>query len=207
MSAKLDWSGAVDIASAFRDGRASAVEIVDVDTGTRVLGTGETGEIRARGPQIMRGYRNLPKETAEALRDGWLYTGDIGEFDADGYLYLVDRAKDMIIRGGENVYPREVEEYLYTHPSVLDVQVIGVPSEKYGEEVMAWIRFRPGVTATEEELIAFCRGQIATYKIPRYWKTVTEFPTTVTGKIQKFKMRERAIAELGLERAARQSTA
>ena len=182
-------------------------EIVDLETGTTVLPVGQSGEIRARGPQIMQGYRQLPDETATALRDGWLYTGDIGEFDTEGYLFIRDRKKDMVIVGGFNVYPREVEEYLYTHPAVLDVQVIGVPSEKYGEEVMAWLRLRPGATVADEDLVAFCRGQIATYKIPRYWKVVSEFPTTVTGKVQKFRMREIAVAELGLEHAARRTTA
>ena len=183
------------------------IKVVSPDTG-RIVPRGVPGELCTRGYSVMLGYWGNEDATRASIdAAGWMHTGDLATIDAAGYVNIVGRIKDMIIRGGENVYPREVEEYLYTHPAVLDVQVIGVPSEKYGEEVMAWIRFRPGVTATEEELIAFCRGQIATYKIPRYWKTVTEFPTTVTGKIQKFKMRERAIAELGLERAARQSTA
>jgi fatty-acyl-CoA synthase len=127
--------------------------------------------------------------------------------DEEGYLNIVGRIKDMIIRGGENIYPREVEEFLYAHPDVADVQVVGVPSEKYGEEVMAWVRLREGASATEDELAGYCRGRIATYKIPRYWKFVEEFPMTVTGKIQKFRMREVAIEELGLQRAAGLRTA
>ena len=127
--------------------------------------------------------------------------------DDDGYVNIVGRIKDMIIRGGENIYPREVEEFLYTHPAVVDAQVIGVPSEKYGEEVMAWVQVRPGRTVTDEDLIAFCNGRIATYKIPRYWKFVDDFPMTVTGKMQKFRMREMAIDELGLQRASAQETA
>src|SRR5437016_14666873 len=136
-----------------------------------------------------------------------MHTGDRATVDQDGYVNIAGRIKDMIIRGGENIYPREVEEYLYTHPAVLDVQVIGVPSEKYGEEVMAWVKQRPGMTVTAEELAAFCRGRIATFKIPSCWKFVDEFPTTVTGKVQKFKMRETAVAELGLQVAAAQRTA
>jgi fatty-acyl-CoA synthase len=136
-----------------------------------------------------------------------MHTGDLATADEDGYVNIVGRIKDMIIRGGENVYPREVEEYLYTHPAVLDVQVIGVPSEKYGEELMAWVKLRPGASLTGEELVAFCRGRIATFKIPCVWKFVDEFPTTVTGKVQKFKMRETAVAELGLQRAAEQKMA
>jgi fatty-acyl-CoA synthase len=127
--------------------------------------------------------------------------------DAAGYLNIVGRIKDMVIRGGENIYPREVEEFLYTHPDVSDVQVIGVPSERYGEEVMAWVRPRDGVTLTGEDLDAYCRGRIATFKIPRYWKFVTEFPMTVTGKVQKFRMREVAVEELGLQQAAGIKTA
>ena len=127
--------------------------------------------------------------------------------DEDGYLKIVGRIKDMIIRGGENIYPREIEEYLYTHPDVADVQVIGVPSERYGEEVMAWVKLREGATVSEDDLVAFCRGRISTFKIPRYWRFVSEFPMTVTGKIQKFRMRDTAIAELGLQEAATIQTA
>jgi fatty-acyl-CoA synthase len=136
-----------------------------------------------------------------------MHTGDLATMDESGYLNIVGRIKDMIIRGGENVYPREVEEFLYTHPSVSDVQVIGVPSEKYGEEVMAWVKLKPGSACAPAELEAFCKGRIAGYKIPRYWKLVDGFPMTVTGKIQKFKMREIAVEELGLARAASTKTA
>jgi fatty-acyl-CoA synthase len=136
-----------------------------------------------------------------------MHTGDLATMDDEGYLKIVGRIKDMIIRGGENVYPREVEEFLYTHPDVSDVQVIGVPSEKYGEEVMAWVKAKEGRIVTGEQLAEYCRGQIATYKIPRYWRLTDAFPMTVTGKIQKFRMREISVQELGLERAARTETA
>ena len=131
-----------------------------------------------------------------------MHTGDLAVMDEDGYVSIVGRIKDMIIRGGENIYPREVEEFLYTLPQIDLVEVIGIPSEQYGEEVMAWVRLREGTTATAEELIAACRGRIATYKIPRHWKFVDSFPMTVTGKTQKFRMREIAIGELGLKVAA-----
>jgi fatty-acyl-CoA synthase len=183
------------------------IKIVDPDSG-RLVSRGVPGELCTRGYSVMLGYWGNDEATRAAIDPaGWMHTGDLATVDDEGYVNIVGRIKDMIIRGGENVYPREVEEYLYTHPSVLDVQVIGVPSEKYGEEVMAWIRLRPGATVTDDALVAFCRGQIATYKIPRYWKVVTEFPTTVTGKVQKFRMREIAVAELGLEHAARRTTA
>jgi len=136
-----------------------------------------------------------------------MHTGDLATLDDEGYINIVGRIKDMIIRGGENIYPREIEEFLYTHADVSDVQVIGVPSERYGEEVMAWVKLREGASTSEEDLAGFCRGKIATYKIPRYWKFVDGFPMTVTGKIQKFKMRERAVDELGLEKAAAVVTA
>jgi fatty-acyl-CoA synthase len=185
------------------------VEIKVVDPATdHVVPRGETGELCSRGYIVMLGYWNNEAATREAIDAGrWMHTGDLATMDEDGYLNIVGRIKDMIIRGGENVYPREIEEYLYTHPDVADVQVIGVPSERYGEEVMAWVRRREGSTVTEEDLDAHCRGRIATFKIPRYWKFVDEFPMTVTGKIQKFRMRETAIEELGLQRAAGMRTA
>jgi fatty-acyl-CoA synthase len=136
-----------------------------------------------------------------------MHTGDLAAMDADGYVKIVGRIKDMIIRGGENVYPREVEEFLYTHPEIEDAQVIGVPSEKYGEEVMAWIKPRAGAALDAVKLAGFCQGRIATFKIPKYWKVVDAFPMTVTGKIQKFRMREMAIRELGLGEAAKIETA
>ena len=135
------------------------------------------------------------------------HTGDLGTMDKEGYINVVGRLKDMLIRGGENIYPREIEEFLYTHPAVSDVQVIGVPDAKYGEEVMAWVKLKSGKSATQEDLKHFCKGKIAHYKVPRYWKFVESFPTTVTGKIQKFIMREQAVKELGLETAAKVKTA
>src|SRR5262245_51451927 len=131
-----------------------------------------------------------------------MHTGDLARMDSDGYVNIVGRSKDMIIRGGENVYPREIEDFLHTHPKLQDVQVVGVPDEKYGEEIMAWIVLKQGEAATSDELRSYCNGQIAHYKVPRYWRFVDAFPMTVTGKAQKFKMRELAIAELGLEQAA-----
>ncbi len=185
------------------------VEIKIVDPGTgRVVPRGEPGEVCTRGYSVMLGYWNNPEATAAAIDPArWMHTGDLGSIDAEGYVKITGRIKDMIIRGGENVYPREIEEYLYTHPAVADVQVIGVPSERYGEEVMAWVQLREGAAVTAEELDAFCRGRIATYKIPRYWKFVDGFPMTVTGKIQKYRMREISIEELGLQRAAAIATA
>jgi fatty-acyl-CoA synthase len=157
---------------------------------------------------VMRGYWNDPERTADAI-DGarWMHTGDLATMDEQGYIRIVGRIKDMIIRGGENVYPREIEEFLYTHPEIADVQVIGVPDERYGEELMAWVVLRDGASLTQDALREFCRGKIAHYKIPRYVKFVDAFPMTVTGKVQKFKMREAAIEELGLGRAAAIATA
>jgi len=178
------------------------IKIIDPETG-RTQPRGEPGEFLARGHLVMRGYWNDPERTAEAIDEArWMHTGDLATMDDDGYVRVVGRIKDMIIRGGENVYPREIEEFLYTHPDVADVQVVGVPDERYGEELMAWIIPRDGATPSEDEIREFCRGQIAHFKIPRYVKLVDEFPMTVTGKVQKFKMREVAIAELGLEQAA-----
>ena len=147
----------------------------------------------------MSGYWNDPERTAEAIdRHGWMHTGDLATMDDEGYLNIVGRSKDMVIRGGENVYPREVEEFLHTHPDVLEAAVIGVPDERYGEELMAWIRVREGTDLSEDEVRAFCKGRIAHFKMPRYVRFVDEFPMTVTGKVQKYKMREQAIEELGL---------
>nr|UXE45386.1 3-[(3aS,4S,7aS)-7a-methyl-1,5-dioxo-octahydro-1H-inden-4-yl]propanoyl:CoA ligase [uncultured bacterium] len=183
------------------------ITIVDPATGA-VVPRGMPGELCTRGYSVMLGYWGNEEATREAIDPaGWMHTGDLATADADGYVNIVGRIKDMIIRGGENVYPREVEEFLYTHPAVLDVQVIGVPSQKYGEEVMAWVRLKPGAELTGDELGQFCRGRIATFKIPAYWKLVDQFPTTVTGKVQKFRMREMAVAELGLQAAATQRTA
>jgi fatty-acyl-CoA synthase len=182
-------------------------KIVDPATG-RTLPRGEPGELCTRGYPVMLGYWNDPNATRESIdRARWMHTGDLAAMREDGYVNIVGRIKDMIIRGGENIYPREIEEFLFTHPAVADVQVIGVPDEKYGEEICAWVRLKDGATATGEDLRIFCRGKIATYKIPRYVVVVDEFPMTVTGKIQKFRMREVSIRELGLERAASATTA
>ena len=169
---------------------------------------GEAGELCTRGYNVMLGYWNNPEATAEAIdADGWMHTRDLASMDLDGYIKIVGRLTDMIIRGGDNIYPREIEEFLYTHPDIEDAQVIGVPSKTYGEEVMAWIKPKAGATLSDEALTAFCRGQIATNKIPRYWKRVDAFPMTVTGKVQKFRMRELATAELGLADGAAKETA
>jgi fatty-acyl-CoA synthase len=173
-----------------------------------VLPPGEPGELMVRGHGVMRAYYNKPAETAEALTpDGWLHTGDLAVQTADSYYRITGRIKDMIIRGGENIYPREVEEFLYTHPHIADVQVVGLPDECFGEEVCAWIRLKPGAALTEEEVKRFCRGRIGHYKVPRYIAFVEEFPTTVTGKVQKFKLRELGIERFGLQKAARVETA
>jgi fatty-acyl-CoA synthase len=185
------------------------VEVKVVDPGTgRAVGIGGSGELCTRGYSVMLGYWNDPERTEEVIDGaGWMHTGDLATMDAEGYVNIIGRIKDMIIRGGENVYPREIEEFLYRHEDVVDVQVIGVPDERYGEEIMAWVKVREGSPVTEEGLRDFCRGQIAHFKVPRYVAFVDEFPMTVTGKIQKFKMREQAIAMLGLEGAASITTA
>jgi fatty-acyl-CoA synthase len=172
------------------------VKIVDPDTGETVP-RGAPGEHCTRGYNVMLGYWDDERATREAIdADGWMHTGDVATMDDEGYVAIVGRIKDMLIRGGENIYPREVEEFLVTIPEVSDAYVIGVPSERYGEEVMAWVRLREGATMTADDLTAACRGRIATYKIPRYWKLVDAFPMTITGKVQKFVMREIAAAEL-----------
>jgi fatty-acyl-CoA synthase len=183
------------------------VKIVDPGTG-RTVPRGDAGELLTRGYSVMTGYWDEPERTAEAIDpQRWMHTGDVATMDAEGYVNIVGRIKDMVIRGGENVYPREVEEFLYTHPDVVDVQVIGVPDLRFGEELMAWVKLRDGATVDEEGLREFCRGQIAHYKVPRYVRFTDDFPMTVTGKVQKFKMREIAIAELDLESAAGTETA
>jgi fatty-acyl-CoA synthase len=184
------------------------VSVVDPDSGA-VVDVGVTGELCTRGYSVMIGYWDDPERTAEAVDgDGWMHTGDLAVMDDEGYLNIVGRSKDMIIRGGENVYPREVEEFLYTHPDVVDVQVIGVPDAKYGEEIMAWVRLREGAPAlSADDVREFCSGRIAHFKIPRYVHVTDEFPMTVTGKVQKFAMRETAVSTLGLESAAATPTA
>jgi len=183
------------------------IKIIDPTTG-RVVLRGSPGELCTRGYSVMLGYWGDPHATREAIDDGrWMHTGDLATMDEQGYVKIVGRIKDMVLRGGENIFPREVEEFLYTMPGVSDVQVIGVPDAKYGEELMAWVKLRAGVTLMGEEIRAFCKGKIATYKIPRYYKFVDGFPMTVTGKIQKYRMREQSIHELGLEKAAAIETA
>jgi len=179
------------------------IKVVDPATG-QVVPIGAQGELCTRGYSVMLGYWDNEEATRGAIDAArWMHTGDLATMDEEGYLNIVGRIKDMIIRGGENVYPREIEEFLYSHPKVQDVQVIGVPDIKFGEEIMAWVRLREGQSATEEEIRDYCRGKIAHYKIPRYVKFVDGFPMTVTGKIQKFLMREESVKALGLEEAAR----
>lgn len=174
----------------------------------QTLPLGEQGEVCTRGYMVMKGYDDELEATRHALdSEGWLHTGDLGMMRPDGYIHLTGRAKDMIIRGGENVYPREVEEFLYTHPKVAEVQVVGLPNERLGEIVLAWIRLRPGATSTENEIREFCQGKIAYFKIPEYVRFVEAFPTTVTGKVQKFKIREIEIRSRGLEKVAEVKTA
>jgi fatty-acyl-CoA synthase len=182
-------------------------KIVSPDT-EAVVSRGVEGELCTRGYAVMLGYWDNADATATAIdAAGWMHTGDLAVMRDDGYVNIRGRIKDMIIRGGENVYPREIEEFLYTHPKVSEVQVIGVPDVKYGEEICAWVRLSQGQDATENEIREFCRGQISTYKIPRYIRFSTEFPTTVTGKVQKYRMREISIAELGLSAAEAVRTA
>jgi fatty-acyl-CoA synthase len=175
------------------------IEIKIVDGEGRIVPRGETGEFCTRGYSVMTGYWNDAEKTAKAIDyGGWMHTGDLATMDAEGYVNIVGRLKDMVIRGGENVYPREIEEFLYRHPKVQDVQVVGVPDPRYGEEVCAWIKLREGESATDEEIREFCRGQIAHYKIPRYVRFVDAFPMTITGKVQKFIIRDEEIRQRGL---------
>jgi fatty-acyl-CoA synthase len=175
------------------------VEVKIVDGEGRVVPRGATGELCTRGYSVMLGYWDDPARTGEAIDPaGWMHTGDLAVIDDEGFCNIVGRIKDLVIRGGENIYPREVEEFLYRHPHIADVQVIGVPDQRYGEELCAWIRLKPGVDATAEDIQEFCRGQIAHYKVPKLIRFVDAFPMTVTGKVQKFIMRERMIEELGI---------
>jgi len=188
------------VATVGRVGPHLEVKVIDPDTG-RTRPRGEPGELCTRGYSVMLGYWNEPAKTAEVIDAArWMHTGDIAVMDDDGYLSITGRIKDMVIRGGENVYPREVEEFLYTHPDILDVQVVGVPDAKYGEELMAWIRMRPGAEPlTAQQVREFAAGRLAHYKIPRYVHITEEFPMTVTGKVRKVEMRERSAEILGLD--------
>lgn len=182
-------------------------KIIDPVTGD-TLPPGVQGELCTRGYLVMKGYYNMPEQTAKAIdSDGWLHTGDLATVDEEGYFRITGRLKDMIIRGGENIYPREVEEFLYTHPKILDVQIVGVPDPLYGEQVLACIRVRPGEALTEEEVLRYCEGKIARFKIPKYIRFMDEYPMTASGKIQKFKLREQAIHDLGLQAASDTETA
>jgi fatty-acyl-CoA synthase len=174
------------------------IKVVDAVTG-ETLPRGTPGELATRGYSVMLGYWGQQDKTDEVLRDGWMHTGDLAVMDESGYVQITGRIKDMVIRGGENVYPREIEEFLYTHPDILDAQVVGVPDERYGEELCAWVRMRPGAApVTPDSLREFAAGRLARYKIPRYVQIVDEFPMTVTGKVRKVEMRERSVAALGL---------
>ena len=183
------------------------VKIVDRVTGGE-LPDGQSGELCCRGHNVMLGYYQLPDRTTEVLdADGWLHTGDLALREPDGYLRITGRVKDVIIRGGENISPREIEELLYRHPAVEQVAVVGVPDRRYGEELLAWVKLRAGTTVTRDDIRRFCRANLARFKTPHYIQFVDRFPLTVTGKIQKYKIREQAIRELGLEEAATIETA
>ncbi|MEE8456807.1 MAG: AMP-binding protein, partial [Acidimicrobiia bacterium] len=174
------------------------IKIIDPETGETVPRR-TSGEFCTRGYSVMAGYWNDAERTEETIdADGWMHTGDLATMDADGYVNIVGRIKDMVIRGGENIYPREIEEFLYTHPRILEVQVVGVPDAKYGEEIMAWIQTEDGARLSADEVREFCAGRIAHYKIPRYVEIIDEYPMTVTGKIQKNKLREMAVERLRL---------
>jgi fatty-acyl-CoA synthase len=175
------------------------VEIKIIDAEGRTVPPGQTGEICTRGYSVMLGYWNDPERTREAIdADGWMHTGDLGTLDSEGYGNIVGRIKDMVIRGGENIYPAEIEDFLYHNPAIADVQVFGVPDARFGEELCAWLRLKPDASVTEEEIREFCKGRIAHFKIPRHIRFVSEFPMTVTGKMQKFAMRQQMIDELAL---------
>jgi fatty-acyl-CoA synthase len=183
------------------------VRIASPTTG-ETLPVGEQGELLARGYMVMKGYDEDPEATARAVDgDGWLHTGDIAVMRAGGYFRITGRARDMIIRGGENVYPREVEEFLHTHPQIAEVQVVGIPDEKLGEAVVAWVRLKPGEQAAEQDIKQYCRDRLAHFKIPQHIRFVDSFPMTLSGKVQKYRIRETEIQERGLDKAARTETA
>jgi fatty-acyl-CoA synthase len=183
------------------------VKVIDPATGA-TLGDNQQGELCTRGHVVMLGYYNMPEQTAAAIdSDGWLHSGDLALRQTNGYYRITGRIKDMVIRGGENIYPREIEEFLFTHPAIENVAVVGVPDPKYIEELAAWIKLKPGGIATEDEVRSFCKGHLAHYKVPKYIRFVTEYPQTVTGKIQKFKIRELMVAELNLDQTAKREMA
>jgi fatty-acyl-CoA synthase len=181
-----------------RVGPQLEIKVVDPESG-ETLPRGVAGEFCTKGYSVMLGYWEQQDKTDEVLQEGWMRTGDIAVMGEDGYVQITGRIKDMVIRGGENIYPREIEEFLYTHPDILDAQVIGVPDERYGEELCAWVRMREGAEPlTAEAVREFASGKLAHYKIPRYVQIVDEFPMTVTGKVRKVEMREKSVADLGL---------
>ncbi|WP_018675674.1 AMP-binding protein [Riemerella columbina] len=174
------------------------IKIINPETDA-IVPRGESGELCTRGYSVMIKYWNNPEATKQVLDENrWMHSGDLAMMDDEGYIHISGRIKDLIIRGGENISPKEIEDFLYTYPNIVDAQIIGVPSEKYGEEVMAWIKIREGCQITEEELVDYCKGKIAHYKVPKYWKFVDEFPMTISGKIRKVEMREISVKELGL---------
>lgn len=186
---------------------ATEIKIVDPATGATVP-PGEQGELCTRGYLVMKGYDGDPQATAAAIdADGWLHSGDLAVMRPDGCVRITGRLKDMILRGGENIYPREIEEFLYTHPKIAEVEVVGIPDARLGEVVLAWIRLKPGETATAEEIRALCEGKIAYFKIPEHIRFVDSFPMTASGKVQKFRIRKQEIRERGLEAVARTATA
>jgi fatty-acyl-CoA synthase len=185
----------------------TGIKIVSMET-RETQPCGQQGELCVSGYSLMKGYDGDPEATAQVIQtDGWLRTGDLAVMREDGCIHITGRSRDVIIRGGENIYPREVEEFLYTHPKVGEVQVIGIPNERLGEIVVAWIRLRPAMEASEEEIKAFCQGQIAYFKVPEHVRFVTEFPATLSGKIQKYKMREFEIEARGLQAVAKAAMA
>jgi fatty-acyl-CoA synthase len=189
-------------------GACGCTEVKIASPGGETVPIGEQGELCTRGYLVMKGYDQEPEATARAIdSEGWLHTGDLATMRPDGYFRITGRLKDMIIRGGENIYPREVEEFLYTHPKIADVQVVGLPDVKLGESVAAWIRLKAGETATEDDVREFCRGKISHFKIPQYIRFVEAFPMTVTGKIQKYVIRQTEIKDRHLEKAAEIQTA
>ena len=194
------WRGVQKLGSAGIPVPDTDCRIVDVETGTREMSTGEPGEILLKGPQVTQGYYNRPEETAETIRDGWLHTGDIGYMDDEGYLYIVDRKKDMIIAGGYNIYPRDIDEVLYEHPKIQEACAVGIPHEYRGETVKAFVVVRPGESLTEQELDSYCRERLAAYKVPKLYEFRSELPKSAVGKVLRRELREQELQGLGKER-------